>query len=172
MWPIHQVVWRWRDGSRPMSTVYYVTPDYGIDANTSIEFAQLVVFTDALVESKPGTECNEGELRCLTRGCYNATRACDGIGDCPDNSDEIGCSTLVADEEAERRFRLRGRSTFKDIFDIGDGDWAWMLKNTGYEGGEQQVLVVPETNDEWYINGFSISQKHGFGLVETPIYVT
>ena len=42
---------------------------------------------------------------------------------------------------------------------------------TGYEGGEQQVLDVPETNDEWYINGFSISQKDGFGLIEQPIRV-
>ncbi|XP_037068259.1 CD109 antigen-like [Pollicipes pollicipes] len=167
---IHRALWRWRDGSRPMQTEYYVTPDYGIDANTSFDLASLVVFTDARVYSAPGTECGEGELRCLIRGCYNATKSCDGVNDCPDGADEAGCWSDVSNEESERRFRLRRRSTFNDIFDIGDGDWAWLLKNIGHEGGEQQVLDVPETNDDWYINGFSISQKDGFGLVEEPLH--
>ncbi|XP_043206412.1 CD109 antigen-like [Amphibalanus amphitrite] len=168
---VHRAVWRWRDGSRPVSSEYYVTPDYGIDANSSFALAGLVVFTDARVESVPGTEdCFEGEARCLSRGCYNVTRRCDGVSDCGDHSDEIGCTPDVTKEEEERRFRIRRRSTFADIFDFGAGDWAWMLKNIGYEGGEQQVLQVPEVNDDWYINGFSISQKHGFGLIEEPIH--
>ena len=41
----------------------------------------------------------------------------------------------------------------------------------GYLGGEQLVLEVPETNDDWFINGFSISQKDGFGLLDSPIHV-
>ena len=52
---VHRAVWRWRDGSRPVSTEYYVTPDYGVDTNSSLSLAGLVVFTDARVESSPGT---------------------------------------------------------------------------------------------------------------------
>ena len=52
---VHQALWRWRNGSRPVSTEYYVTPDYGIDTNSSLALAGLVVFTDARVESVPGT---------------------------------------------------------------------------------------------------------------------
>ena len=36
-------------------------------------------------------DCLEGEARCLSRGCYNATRRCDGVSDCADHSDELGC---------------------------------------------------------------------------------
>ena len=48
-------MWRWRDGSRPVSTEYYVTPDYGVDANSSFSLAGLLVLTDARVGAVPGT---------------------------------------------------------------------------------------------------------------------
>ena len=48
-------MWRWRDGSQPDKSEYYITQNYGIDSNTTFDLAGLVVFTDAIVESVPGS---------------------------------------------------------------------------------------------------------------------
>ena len=46
---------RFREGLQPDEVSYFPAPNYGVDANRTFAFSQLVVFTDAAVPLLPST---------------------------------------------------------------------------------------------------------------------
>ena len=54
---------------------------------------------------RPPTACNLTQATCMNGACIAKTQICDGINDCPDGSDEIGCKYTHACEPNEFKCR-------------------------------------------------------------------
>ena len=39
-------------------------------------------------------ECKKHEFRCSTGQCLDKTFTCNGVGECPDTSDEVNCTAV------------------------------------------------------------------------------
>ena len=51
--------------------------------------------------------CSEGEFTCVDYTCIPEAKACDGVPDCPDSSDEKTCGkTPAADTYKDRNHRF------------------------------------------------------------------
>ncbi|XP_066260113.1 basement membrane-specific heparan sulfate proteoglycan core protein isoform X1 [Euwallacea similis] len=83
---------------------------------------------------RPFEECEEHELTCNSKQCVDRSARCNGIRECNDNSDEIGCpsittttSTTAATPRREYESPttstiLSSTTTTTEIPDIGSGD--------------------------------------------------
>ncbi|CAL4102803.1 unnamed protein product [Meganyctiphanes norvegica] len=179
---IHKMTWRYREGKVPEKSAYYISGNYGPDANRTFEFNSLVIVTDAIVGTIPGyanNRCNAtlGFSPCMTAGCYLTTQRCDGIKNCADGFDELECSDPLADKELN--FRIHQFTHFGDMYDAEDGDWMWLDFNIGHKNHEQTTVEHGKVDDPYYITAFSVSKEYGFGLVPyaqeysamPPIYI-
>ena len=70
----------------------------------------------------------------------------------------------VSREEEERRFRVRRRSTFADLFDIGSGDWAWLLQNIG--GPRCSLLIRSDWRYIWVLQVLRAARTGGVVFAE------
>ncbi|XP_068210039.1 CD109 antigen-like [Palaemon carinicauda] len=170
---IHKMSWRFREGYQPEQVEYYSAGNYGPDANRTMDFSGVVIFTDAHVGVLPGyadNKCNvsQGYSPCLMGGCYLTSKRCDGVFDCADRHDEIECVDPLADNEVN--WRLDRYQHFSDFFDTEDGDWLWINQNIGYKGHEQTTIELPKVDDPYVLNAFSVSKEHGFGLIPEPMW--
>lgn len=84
-------IWHFHEGT-PDELVYYPASSFGIDANRTFEYSGLIVFTDGNVPRRYDN-CNFtlGYGECLNGRCYNLINKCDGVLNCEDGTDEIGC---------------------------------------------------------------------------------
>ena len=63
-----------------------------------LQFAGLLAFTDAKLERMPDAlRCNEsrGQFSCFDGTCFNVEEMCDGVRQCVDGADELGCKYSV-----------------------------------------------------------------------------
>ncbi|XP_043245415.1 CD109 antigen-like [Amphibalanus amphitrite] len=169
---VHSVTRRFRGGLHPDDVDYFSAPNYGVDANRTFAFAQLVVFTDGAVPQLPTTlasACNItlGQRSCLTSGCYRVEERCDGRRACADGSDEHDCAPHGGDAEAE--FRRTRKNRLRTMYDQRQGDWIWKDVQIGYRATEEVVLRVPRQDALYYVTAFSVSQQNGFGIIEQPL---
>jgi len=84
-------IWHQHSGN-PDELVCFPASSFGIDANRTFEHVGLVVFTDGYVP-RLYSNCNRtlGFGECLSGRCYRLDKECDGLFDCEDGTDEIGC---------------------------------------------------------------------------------
>ncbi|KAB7502079.1 Antigen [Armadillidium nasatum] len=169
--PIHKMVWRSREGFSAEKTAYFITNNYGPDPNRTFLFNNLVVFTDAHIGVLPGYKnnyCNEsdGYSYCLIAGCYLTRNKCNGIRNCADGFDEVGCENEL--EDVMHDFRINQFSRFFELYDARDGDWTWIDTNIGHKGYEVNTIPLPRVDDSYIVNAFSMSPTYGFGLIEAP----
>jgi len=68
-------------------------------------------------------------------------------------------------------FRLYRTSRFHDFFDWGDGDWAWYDIPITNEREEYHDRAVAQTDETWYINGFSFHPELGLSILPEPVEV-
>ena len=70
-----------------------------------LQFAGLLAFTDARLERMPDAlRCNEsrGQLSCFDGTCYDVTEMCDGVRQCVDGADELGCNKATSIEHSKK----------------------------------------------------------------------
>ncbi|XP_050698378.1 CD109 antigen-like isoform X1 [Eriocheir sinensis] len=169
---MHKMAWRPREGFHPEEVEYYTSGNYGPDSNRTFDFNGLVVLSDASLGVVPGYErniCNDsdGYSACMMGGCYPTYKRCDGVEDCADGFDEVGCFDPLEDTEVE--WRIERYVKFSDFFDTEDGDWLWLDMNIGHKGHEQNHIELPKVDDPYVLNAFSMSRKFGFGLIDEPL---
>ena len=145
--------------------VHFPSSTYGIDANRTFEYANLVVFTDANVVRRP-ENCNAtlGMTACMTGLCYRSERRCDGFFDCDDRSDEAGCPNN--ERSALRNYRLK---RFNRLNRMYEALWLWKDINIGPHGHFIFNIPIPTVPQFWVVSAFSLSPKNGLGLIQAPI---
>ena len=48
----------------------------------------------------------------------------------------------------------------------------WSVLRPGYRATEEVVLEVPRQDALYFVTAFSVSQQHGFGILEQPLVVS
>jgi hypothetical protein len=171
---IHKVFFTDREGTKPDEVSYYPSMDYGIDTNRTFELNEVLIFTDfVFIPQSPLTrQCNKtaGYFPCLRQGCYTQEEICNGKNECIDGLDEADCGdALASQQEATLRFRLSRVNRYSDYYDVGTGEWGWFDVNIDEDREQFYTLQVPLTTDTWNFNVFSISKKHGIGIMDNPL---
>ncbi|XP_073953212.1 macroglobulin complement-related isoform X2 [Choristoneura fumiferana] len=144
--------------------VYFPSSTFGIDANTTFEYAGLVVFSDVPVTQRPNP-CNAslGLGTCLEGGCYSLAKRCDGQPDCPDHTDESNCEHDNSFELSHfRKFR------FNRVQRQYDNVWLWRDVNIGPHGRYVFTVDVPRVPAHWTVSAFSMSPNSGLGMLAHP----
>ncbi|ELT87097.1 hypothetical protein CAPTEDRAFT_227765 [Capitella teleta] len=165
--------------------MYFPSPSYGSDANTTFkarvllslgtmfmgclfsQYAGLVVFTDANV-TRIIHYCNAtlGYLPCNDGACYTVEQRCDGVFQCEDGADEMGCQ-----RESEDIFTpVHERFTKSPRHFTEDGLWLWKDHYVKADGRVDIDVGVPKEPMSWVITAISLSKETGLGWVQNPIY--
>ncbi|XP_076370636.1 CD109 antigen-like isoform X2 [Tachypleus tridentatus] len=149
----------------PDEIIQFPASTYGIDTNRIIEFAKLVVFTDANITKQPD-QCNisRGFVPCMNGMCYPIRKRCDGQWDCKDGSDESGCPPK--DEFNLQHYRLNRFSRQEQLY---KNSWLWRDIIIGPEG--YQTFHVPLSNvpTNWVVTAFGMSKDTGFGILSPAL---
>ncbi|CAG7731091.1 unnamed protein product [Allacma fusca] len=164
---IHVVTWRDRSGEKPDQSLYLPSMNYGANAAKTFLLSNLLAFSDGLLPGVEDSVCEEGKLPCSTVGCYSLEEKCDKITHCTDGTDEFDCEALL--DEDLVAFRVDRISRFMDFYDPSDGDWGWSHQNIAHGGDYISTLSAPKITDTWHFNGFAVSKKNGFALLESDI---
>ncbi|XP_063540497.1 CD109 antigen [Cydia strobilella] len=144
--------------------VYFPSSTFGIDANTTFEYAGLVVFSDVPVTQRPNA-CNAsmGLGTCLEGGCYPLSKHCDGVFDCADHTDEANCQHDNSFELSHfRKFR------FNRVQRQYDNVWLWRDVNIGPHGRYVFTVDVPHVPAHWTVSAVSMSPNSGLGMLHEP----
>lgn len=156
----------WYYGEATYEKVYFPAATYGIDANTTFEFAGIVIFTDAKLSRIPNN-CNKtlGFLPCNNGNCFKISERCDGTPQCDDEVDEMGCHK----KEAKNLF-TRELNRFKHLnrHYEQDGTWLWMSYFVKPDGRIDLKTNVPKEPMSWTIGAISMSRTKGLGILERP----
>ncbi|XP_005178924.2 CD109 antigen [Musca domestica] len=160
----YRQIWHSHAGN-PDELVYYPASSFGIDANRTFEYSGLVVFTDGYVPRRYDN-CNAslGYGECLSGRCYRLEKKCDGLFDCDDGTDEIGCHVRNdTDLENYRKYR------FNRVLRHYENVWLWRDVNIGPHGRYIFNIEVPDRPAYWMVSAFSVSPSKGFGISKQPI---
>lgn len=146
-------------------------PTQGIDAQSLLDKASLVIFTDAMVPKRALASCGSHLSRCLVIDkCYNETLfRCNGRDDCGDTSDESGCdktSDIIAARSVERLSRANR------LHRVYEDNWLWKDINIGPLGHYIFNVRMPSVVSSWSVNAFSMSSIHGIGMMKEPLEIS
>ncbi|XP_002027253.2 CD109 antigen [Drosophila persimilis] len=157
-------IWYSHEGN-PDELVYFPASSFGIDANRTFEYSGLIVFTDGYVPRRQDT-CNRtlGYGECLSGRCYRLEKQCDGLFDCDDGTDEIGCH-IRNDTEllSYRKYR------FNRVLRHYENVWLWRDVNIGPHGRYIFNVEVPDRPAYWMVSAFSVSPSKGFGMLNKAL---
>ncbi|XP_059162064.1 alpha-2-macroglobulin-like [Physella acuta] len=163
----------WRVSDTDYEYRFFHGTDYGIDANTTLLSAGLLVLTDADVIRLPNqNSCNQaiGQYPCFSgieSECFTTEQRCNGQFDgCPnDGADEWGCSY----EEKNYLFKSPMERVSRVMRYYDNSSWAWQEIFVKPDGRVDFRVEVPKYPLTWVINGISISQELGLGIMQRPV---
>ncbi|KAG7167134.1 CD109 antigen-like 1 [Homarus americanus] len=185
---VHTVVRSSRSGLWTEQVAALSTHNTGWWPLASLHLAGLTILTDAFIYSPPYTgECDHqlGFLECGDGSCYRQYEVCDGHVDCTNAADEHNCLTVLgkqppatyatgkinlSKEEVEVQYRLKQRNWWQDLFDQKEGSWCRTQANFGHKGYESVKLPVPNSPDQWIVEGFVTHPQHGFLILPEQKY--
>ena len=158
--------------------VYFPSPSFGPDANKTMNFSGLILFTDAnYTKVSWWHDCNE-TLReerafpCYSsnngKRCYSRKERCNGIKDCGSAVDEMNCATV--NKEPQPR---SPDDTFQHLsrhFD--DGGWFWKSYFVKPDGRIDFRVNLPKIDTSWVVGAFSVDQETGFSVTSPPAKVS
>uniref|UniRef100_A0A1A9WXK7 Thioester-containing protein 6 n=1 Tax=Glossina brevipalpis TaxID=37001 RepID=A0A1A9WXK7_9MUSC len=157
-------IWNSHAGN-PDELIYFPASSFGVDANRTFEYSGLIVFTDGYVPRR-GENCNRtlGYGECLSGRCYRLEKQCDGLFDCDDGTDEIGCRARNdSDLLNYRKYR------FNRVLRHYENVWLWRDVNIGPHGRYIFNVEVPDIPAYWMVSAFSVSPSKGFGMLNRAI---
>ncbi|XP_002065192.4 CD109 antigen [Drosophila willistoni] len=157
-------IWYSHEGN-PDELVYFPASSFGVDANRTFEYSGLIVFTDGYVPRRQDT-CNRtlGYGECLSGRCYRLEKKCDGLFDCDDGTDEIGCHVRNDTELLNyRKYR------FSRVLRHYENVWLWKDVNIGPHGRYIFNIEVPDRPAYWMVSAFSVSPSKGFGMLNRAL---
>ncbi|KAK2182230.1 hypothetical protein NP493_362g02042 [Ridgeia piscesae] len=148
--------------------VYFPAPSYGIDSNTTFTYAGLLVFTDANATRIPH-DCNETRdfLPCNDGLCYLREQRCDGVMQCEDGVDEMGCNlkkSSIGDEFTPLMKRMKHLTRHYEE----TGEWLWRSYFVKPDGRIDRRTEVPKEPMSWVVGAFSVSLENGLGVMPQP----
>ncbi|KAI0217799.1 Alpha-2-macroglobulin-P [Lamellibrachia satsuma] len=148
--------------------VYFPAPSYGIDSNTTFTYAGLLVFTDANATRIPH-DCNETRhfLPCNDGSCYLKEQRCDGVMQCEDGVDEMGCNKAVGSMDNEFTPLMKRMKHLTRHYEE-TGEWLWRSYFVKPDGRIDRRTDVPKEPMSWVVGAFSISNEHGLGVMPQP----
>ncbi|KAF8787021.1 CD109 antigen-like [Argiope bruennichi] len=157
-------IWMSKEGNLE-DVVHYPAATYGVDAASTLDFAGLIVFTDANVTRRPDY-CNEtlGYFTCLDGKCYRYEKQCDGFKDCSDGMDEAGCPEY--DDLRLKHFKMNRINRIQRLY---DNSWLWHDINIGPLGYYIFNVPVPEIPTRWMVQAFGMNTIDGFGIQDKSI---
>jgi len=156
--------WNWKNQEDEL--VHFPAPTYAIDANLTFSYAGLIIFTDTNV-TRLRHNCNEtlNFFPCMDgTQCYNKDQWCDGVRQCTDGQDEMGCPKNEVAMFTPERYRVGLVTRHYTL----TGEWCWGGHFVMPNGRVDGRLNLPDEPMSWLLTGFSISRDKGFGIVHTP----
>lgn len=152
-------------GEELYTKVYFPAPSYGVDANTTLTYSGLIVFTDGNVTRIPNY-CNYtmGYFPCNDQMCYHVSQRCDGIVQCEDGVDEMGCKQPTTDVYTPRMYRFRHLNRHYEE----DGLWGWKSTFVRPDGRVDFKVPVPKEPMSWLVGAVSMSREVGFWFTTFP----
>lgn len=145
--------------------IHFPAPSYAIDSNTTFAYTGLLVMTDAQV-TRLYHNCNEsiGLFPCMDGGnCFTTEQWCDGVAQCEDMQDEMGCSLRDRYQSPFTHPRWRLGLLMRHIGPLGD--WMWQSQYVMPNGRLDITVEVPDEPMTWVVGGFGISREKGFGMI-------
>lgn len=163
----------WRVSDTEFEYKFFHGSDYGIDGNTTFQSAGLLILTDAEVTRLPNQlSCNPlaGQYPCFSgveSECFTDSQRCNGQFDgCPnDGADEWGCVF----EEKQMLFETPMDRVSRVMRFYDNSSWAWQEIFVKPDGRVDFRVDVPKYPLTWVINGISISQELGLGIMQQPV---
>jgi len=159
-WWINEIMGEWE------KTVFFPSPTAGMDTNTTIDSAGMIILSDANITIRQDlSPCN----RSLGLGicpssyqCYDLIRTCDGIFDCSDGYDEINCP-LPADQLYSPRpsetYHLFWNSRYQD-----NTDMFWQEHYIKQVGQGEIRILQDELMDPMVMGAFFMHPDQGLFL--------
>ncbi|XP_076069453.1 CD109 antigen-like [Oratosquilla oratoria] len=177
---VHKIELKSRNGTFRNQLLSLHAESYARDSLQTFQQAGLVVLTDASIHIEAFSgHCDwaTGFLECGDGSCHRREEICDGVPQCHNGADELGCkqrlkssslpehvTRAISEKEA---FQILRRSPWKHLYDVKIKNWCWSDKFIGHRGIEELVLSVPRTKDDWLVSGFAIHPEFGLALVPT-----
>ncbi|KAH9502244.1 hypothetical protein Btru_070510 [Bulinus truncatus] len=163
----------WRVSDTEYEYKFFHGSDYGIDGNTTFKSAGVLIITDADVTRLPNqASCNPlaGHSPCFSgveTECFSVEHRCNGQFDgCPnDGADEWGC--VYEDKQNLLKSPLDRISRVMRFYD--NSSWSWQEIFVKPDGRVDFRVDVPKYPLTWMINGISISQELGLGIMLNPV---